>query len=670
MPPRDLRRLLSPQSIAVVGASDQPGNLGGRVIGYLRKFGFPGEVWPVNPRRDTVAGEKCYAAVDHLPAVPDLALIAVGAPLVLDAVRDCIEAGIRNGIVLAGGFAELDAEGARRQAELIALCARSGFNLCGPNTVGIIDAWAPMTASFASHLIDLPQLRKGTISLVSQSGGTAAVVHALAERAGFGLRYLISAGNEAVLSVADYLRALAHDPHTEVIGMYLEGTRDGADFIDALAEVRAAGKAVVILKAGVAEVSARAAAAHTGSLAGEAKVWSALFDEYGVVPVHSLLELLDTALALAHGASLPQPGPVGILGLGDFATGVAENLCRQAGLPVGRVAVVDAAARLAPALAEMRGHGAVLLEASMWQGGDTDAATLAEAMIGFGQSGGAPLFAALPAGFAAHDRLAAAGLPGYAETGRAVSTLRRLSGRTVPYVPQEPAVPHDRQYPWHELAPPEAMSGVVTEYECHRFLARAGLPVAMGELVTTAQQAADAGIRVGFPVAMKAISAEVTHRAAAGLLALGVADAADAGRSFDRIKARADAAGVTLDAVYLQHMEEGEVEIIVSALRDPVFGVVVTCGAGGTATELLDDVVIARAPVTPEAAAAMLERLRYTAVARRLDPGLTLEPMAAFIAAFSQLAASAPWASFALEVNPVKWSADKAVAVDGLLVIG
>jgi hypothetical protein len=211
---------------------------------------------------------------------------------------------------------------------------------------------------------------------------------------------------------------------------------------------------------------------------------------------------------------------------------------------------------------------------------------------------------------------------------------------------------------------------VVSEHECHRILAAAGLPVAKGALATTADAAAAAAHAVGLPVAMKGISPAVTHRAAAGLLALGLDDEPAVRDGFARLSERAAAQNLALEGVYVQHMEPGTAEVIVAAFHDPMFGVMVTCGAGGTATELLDDVVIARAPLGEEAARVLLGRLRMVgALGGQGGQGPDLAPLAGFVSHFSRLAAAAPWRRFALEVNPVKWRRGRAVAVDGLLVI-
>ncbi len=328
----DVSALLAPRSIAVVGASDQPGNLGGVAIRLLQKFGYPGTIWPINPRRAAVHGLACHARVADLPAPVDLAIFATGAESVPALVRECAAAGIRCGIVWAGGFAETGERGRALQDELRAICDETGFALAGPNCIGIINTWMPVTASFASFLTESDALVRGDISMVSQSGGTGTMAQAFAQQAGFGFRYMISSGNEAVLTAADYLHALVEDPQTKVIAAYLEGVTDGARFMAALDEARIASKPVVVLKGGETGTSARAAAAHTGALAGERRVWDAVFREAGVIQVHSLEALLDTVLFLSSADSSKWPDGNGIAAVSFGGGGgvlAADQAARQ-----------------------------------------------------------------------------------------------------------------------------------------------------------------------------------------------------------------------------------------------------------------------------------------------------------------------------------------------------
>ena len=313
----DVSGILEPTSVAVIGASERPGNLGGDTVRRLVKFGFPGPVWPVNRSGAGVAGLPAFPAVGVLPGVPHLAVLAVPAEALLDAVRECAAAGVRYGVAYAGGLGEAGGAGAELQRALVALCRETGFILCGPNCVGVINATLPATPTFSTALLEIDALRPGGISIVAQSGGIATSALSLIQQAGFGCRHMISSGNEAVVGYPDYLHALARDEGTHVIAGYLEGTADNAKLVRALEEARRRRKPVVLIKAGATSASARAAQAHTGALVGEERVVDAVLRELGVIRVYSIEELVDVALLLEGNRNRLPGGPgVGIVTFG------------------------------------------------------------------------------------------------------------------------------------------------------------------------------------------------------------------------------------------------------------------------------------------------------------------------------------------------------------------
>ena len=272
------------------------------------------------------------------------------------------------------------------------------------------------------------------------------------------------------------------------------------------------------------------------------------------------------------------------------------------------------------------------------------------------------------------ETLAKAGVHVFAEPARALEALGHAAGygRTLDRIlsaPSHAARSFTAAFDWNAHVPLPTAGLVITEDACHRILAAAGLAVARARLATSEDDASRAASEVGLPVAMKGIAAAITHRAAAGLLALDVRTDAEVRDAHRCLSARARELGVPLDGVYVQNMAGGRLELLVSAFRDPVFGVMVACGAGGNLAEIIDDVTLERAPFDEARAGAVLARLRIAQRADRVDPQASPQPVAAFLAAFSQLAASAPWRRFVLEVNPIKWQADQVTAVDGLLII-
>ena len=697
----DLSTLLQPRSIAVVGASDQSGNLGGVAVSFLRRFGYPGEIHAVNPRRAEVHGIACVASLAAIGKPVDLAILATGPASIPGLVRECGAAGIRNAVAWAGGFAETGAAGRALQDELVAACREAGVNLVGPNCIGIIDSWQPAIASFASFLIETDRLLRGGISMVSQSGGLATMAQALAQQAGVGFRYMVSAGNEAVLTIADFVAALADDPHTRIIALYLEGVRDGDRFMAALARARDAGKPVVVLKGGDSVASARAAAAHTGALAGEGRVWDAVFRDNAAIRAESLEELLDIVCYLDRTdlSRLPRgPGVAPVTTGGGIGVLTADQ-CARRGLAtpvlseetqlalraiVPPIAAIGNPIDLTPSVYNQAEFLARFGEALDLVAADP---AIESVLVQFGPMGLRGMEVAqelvafarrcpkhvciawplAPRGVVEHLR--AEGIHVFDAYGRAVTVLGRLARHAADRAGAIRVAPRARSFDWGLHAGPAAAGRVISEHECHAILRAAGLPVAEGRLARSADEAAAAWRSIASPVAMKGISQKVTHRAAAGLVALDLRDEAGVRRAFDALVATARDGAIDLDGVYVQQMVAGGAEVIVSALRDPVAGVVVSCGAGGALTELIDDVVIARAPLDADAARAALGRLRLVqAVAKGRTPP-DLDALARFVAEFSQVVACAPWKRFVVEVNPVKWSNRGVTAVDGLVII-
>jgi len=698
----DVSRLLAPRSVAVIGASERAGNVGGDTVARLVKFGFPGPVWPVGRSSATVAGLACYPDLGALPGVPDLVIFGIPADGLLDSIGECIRLGVRNGVAYAGGLGEAGPDGRALQDRIAALCRANDFKLCGPNCVGIINSAVPVTATFATALHDVEALKPGVISVVSQSGGLGTGFLALMYKAGFGLRHLISSGNEAVVSIPDYIHAVAQDEGTRVIAVYLEGATDAPKFARALGEARRRGKPVVVIKSGAGKSSARAALAHTGKLVGEDRVFDAVLQEMGAIRVYSVEEMGDVCMLIAgmRGGRLPEGPGVGIVTFGGGNGVLGADQCERAGLGVPALGPetvaalrpllvptatagnpmdltpstafrADSLARLPAAidvLSVAEGVDAVMMVASSLAVKGTE---IAQIVCDLWDRSAKPVCMAwhdTPRGIA--ERMTGHGVPVFDEVARAARALGRLAAyRALMQRPQRTVGAAPPPFDWAAHLPEGALPLVVSEDRCHHLLRAAGLPVAEGVLAQSAEEAVAAAETMGLPVALKGISPQVTHRAAAGLLAIDLRTADEVRETYERLAERARVAGVVLDGLYVQKMHKGGAELLVSAVRDPDFGPVVSCGAGGGLTELLDDVVIERAPFDHAVAAAMIERLRIRRHARDAEGPLPTGPAAAFVQRVSELAAVAPWPRFVLEVNPIKWSRDRAVAVDGLLII-
>ena len=699
----DVGPILSPRSIAVIGASDQPGNLGGETVRRLLKFGFPGRVSPVGRSAGTVAGLHCFASVAEIETPPDLAIFALPAHALSNAIAECARIGTRHGIAYAGGLGEAGTvEGNELHRALVDTCAATQFVLCGPNCVGVIDATMPAASTFSTALLEIDALKAGGISMVCQSGGIATTAFSMVLNAGFGFRYLVSSGNEAIVDFSDYLNAFANDEHTSIIGGYLEGVADAHRFVRALAKARERGKAVVLIKAGTTGATARAAQAHTGALVGDDRVVDAIFEEMGVMRARSVEELVDLCCMLVGNTHrVPRGRGVGLITFGGGNGVLGADQCAQNGLstPALSEACVqrlrpllvsvataanpldltpttafrdDAMAQLPAALdilIEQPGIDSLLFVVGSMA---AKAPEICGVIQQLAKGSRAPVCVSWPSPpRAVPSTLAASGVYSFVDPARAIRALAQWAahGEALRRPTTRPATP-SMAFDWNAYVTAGDAQVVVPEPDCHRILAAAGLAVAQGTLVHDEDRAAQVAAAMATPVVLKGITPAVTHRAAAGLVIVDRRTGDEVRAAYRTLEARAKTLGLGLDGVLVQQMVPGGTELIVTAFRDAVFGVMVSVGSGGGMTEIIDDVRTARAPVSAQTAASMIDRLRTRSRAKDEQGSLDNIAAARFVARFSELAATAPWERFVFEVNPVSWRRDDAVALDGLLIVG
>jgi acyl-CoA synthetase (NDP forming) len=293
-----LDAILKPRSIAVIGASQDETKVGGRPVELLRRHGFPGAIYPVNPRAAEVQGLRAYPSVAVLPESPDLAIIAVSAEATPDALEACAAKGVRGAVIFSSGFAELGEAGLALQARLRDTARRSGMRVLGPNCLGAVSIAERSIATF-SIVLESSLPPAGPLGIASQSGNLGSYTALLARERGAGISRFLTTGNECDVDIADAIAWLARDEATKVILCVLETCRDAPRLIAALEEARAAGKPVIALKIGASEAGQAAAASHTGALAGSDAVFDAVLRRAGAVRVQGVEQLLDLGHAAA-----------------------------------------------------------------------------------------------------------------------------------------------------------------------------------------------------------------------------------------------------------------------------------------------------------------------------------------------------------------------------------
>lgn len=338
--------MLDPASVAVVGASRREDSLGGRLLPILRQHGFPGDVYPVNPSRAPVGGERSFASVSELPAAPDVALVAVAARAVPGVIEQCAAAGVRHAVVLSSGFGERrDVEGAELQAALDTARRPTGMRVLGPNCEGFLNVAARAALSF-SPTVDLERaLRRlpvpGGVAIVSQSGGLGFALFNDGTERGLRFSHVVSTGNECDVDATEVLELLAGDPATSVVLCFIEGLSDPLRFAEAARRARQAGTAVVLAKVGRSPAAARASLAHTAHDVGDEHAWSEAVDAAACLVASDQEELVDLGMALAR-APRWRSGGVAVLTISGGAGAWAADACFAQGLDVP---LLDAATR-------------------------------------------------------------------------------------------------------------------------------------------------------------------------------------------------------------------------------------------------------------------------------------------------------------------------------------
>ena len=694
-----LDALLAPRSIAIIGASQEPTKIGGRPVDLLRRYGYAGRIYPVNPKASVVQGLQAYASVEDLPEAPDLAIIAVDAEKAPEAVEQCARRGVRSVVVFSSGFAELGEQGRAMQERLRAAARRTGMRVLGPNCLGAVSVAERAIATF-SIVLEHSLPAAGSLGIVSQSGNLGSFTMRLASDRGVGVSRFMTTGNECDIDIADGIAWLARDPATKVILCCMEACRDAGRLIAALIEARDAGKPVIAIKIGTSAAGQAAAASHTGAMAGSDAVFDALLARYGAVRVRSIDELID----LGHAASillpdrLPKGARLGIVtasgGFGVLLADAAQAVGLS--LPELNEATQRTILELVPFASA---HNPVDATAQMSSRPD-----LLQKILSAVVADNSCDAIVLPLPFSLHmprlrsvymealrhirteypdrpvilcvdgppDALAELNAMGYPTVASfdgccaVVASLARLQvAATSPKEASQPAI---------AKVSPLAADAFRHELGAKRVLADAGIPVLAERLVSDADAAARAASEIGFPVVLKIASPDLPHKTEVGGVAIGLRSEAEVRQAhaamLERVAAKAPRAAIV--GVIVAPMAHGLSELILGSRVDPVFGPVVMVGLGGIFAEIVQDTAVQMAPVSETQAMAMLRSLKAFAALngargrRRTD----LEAAARAIAALSRFAVAHADTVSEIDINPLllKAEGEGAVALDALLV--
>jgi len=683
--------LIQPRSVAVIGASSDPGRIGGRPIRWMLQAGFAGRILPVNPGRDQIQGLPAYASIADLPEVPDAAIVAVPAAHVAGALEDLGRRGTRAAIIFSSGFAEMGADGAAAQAGLLAIAQRHGMRLLGPNSLGLFNGRNRFYASFTTTF-ETGWPHDGAISIVSQSGAFGSHIATLARNRGLGAPLCVMTGNEADVSVGEVIGWLASDPATRVIVAYMEGIKHGPTLLAGLAAARAAKKPVILMKVGRSALGSHAAQSHTASIAGDDLVADAVFRDSGAIRAQSAEQLLDFAEVAAHGI-YPARNRLGVMTVSGGAGVLMSDAAEAEGVEMPAMpqatqdrlrAVLPFAAFRNPldCTAHLVNDHSLLntFLGAMMEEGDYDAIVTFFAQIAGTEPFGTALhdtLAALRARWpdrlqvlvavvdaARQRRYAEIGVPVFEDASRAVAAVGAMIRLGAAFAAQDSAPP--------PLPTPASMpNGPLTEAAAKALLADHGIPCAPEQLCPDADAALRAAEGMGYPVVMKIVSPDIAHKTEIGGVLLGLADAGAVRAGFATLidRARAARPEARIEGVLVARQITGGTELIMGIKDDPVFGPVAMVGLGGIFTEVLRDVALRRCPVNPAEAEAMIRSLRGAALltGARGRPPADVPAAARVLSALSVFAAANAGRIAGIDLNPVTVLPEGAFALDALI---
>jgi acyl-CoA synthetase (NDP forming) len=680
--------LFAPRAVALFGASGDPKKNTSRPQRFLRKHGYAGRIFPINPQREEVLGEKAYPSLRAVPEAVDHAFVMVPADAVAEAVAQCCERRVPVVTVYSDGFAEAGPDGRARQDEIVRLARTSGVRLLGPNCIGLVNTGARLALS-VNAVLEMDRIAVGPVAIVSQSGTMTGSLLSRGQARGLGFSKLVSVGNEADLSVGEITDMLVDDPETRVILLFMEAIRDAERLARAARRAFDAGKPIVVYKLGRSDVGVELASSHSGAMTGSDEAAEAFFRANGMLRVELLETLFElpalvadrkpaarhrvAAVTTTGGGAATVADRLGVLGVEVVSPG-PEVVARLAarGIRVSDARVTD----LTLAGTRKEVYGGVLDELLASDHCDLVLAVvgssglfqpeLAVEPIVAARSGAKPLAAFLaPHAETSLELLRMAGVAAFRTPEACADAIRAWRDWTAP---ARVAARDDER-----LARARGLLGGrarLNEHEACGLFAALGVPHADAEVIATPSQR----VRVAFPVAAKILSPDITHKTDAGGVTLGISSAEELQRAAERILRRVRGAqpAARIDGILVQRMEQGLAQAILGYKRDAQVGPVVILGAGGVLAEVYRDFAVRLAPVTTEEALAMIEEVKGLAVIcgyRGLPKG-DIAALAQAVSGFSQLAHLEPHVAEA-EVNPllVKREGEGCIAVDGLLIL-
>lgn len=706
---KELETFFYPSSIAVIGASQNPLKPNGIPLYLLSMFGYSGDIYPVNPKYERVGGLKCYPNINDIEGPVDLAIVGVAAAQVMTVLKDCVHKKVKSVIVFTSGFAEVSEEGRLEQEHMRRLAEENEMRILGPNCLGILNYYNGCMASFFYNQERSDLVHPELLSFITQSGGLGGIIYQMIMQLSIGFNYFVSTGNEADVSFAEILHYLVNRDEVLIVAGYLEGLQgDGRLFIDACQKALEQKKLVTMLKVGKTSSGADAAASHTGALVGADQVYEGVFQQFGVVRADDV-EQMNALVTLYATGRLPTGKNMAVITISGGGGVVVADKCPEYKLEVVKLTeeTQDKLREFFPAFGAVKNPvdltSQLFVDTTLFQralrlvmqdpnidvGGffynlempDPEAVTkiievykeIDKPLVIFtwptGQDyaleakktliqAGVPVIEHIPSGLWAISALA----DWFRKTKTRKSypvfktgTMQELSLAILA---------ENQEYPGKALS----------EWRSKKILSAYGIPVTKEILVQTANEALVAAKEIGFPVAMKIMSADLVHKTDIGGVLLNISNAEQVKRAYADLLSigRSNSPDAKIEGILIQEMIDPGLEVIVGVKNDPIFGIAVALGLGGIHVEILKDVSIRVLPLSEEDAWNMIEELKGSALFKGVRGSLPRDTKALvdILLKVSRMASELEGKFVEIDINPlmVRATGEGAVAVDALII--
>ena len=681
-----VRLLFEPQSIAIVGASSDPAKASGLPLRNVLQSRFSGKIYPVNPRAAEISGVRCYPSVTDLPEAPDVAVLMVDARLSPQVLEECGRKGVKAAVVGSAGFSESGPEGQERQAQLSAIAKQYDIRVCGPNCHGTFNVIKGIPVGY-DHSFSLP-LKPGPVAIASHSGALLGVLGHRAVQANQGLSYLVSNGNEMDLDLCDFVEFFLEDETTKVVAVLMEGLKNGPRFLDLARRSHELKKTIVVLKVGKSERGAITTMAHTARMAGSGEVYEAAFRQFGVISTDTVETFLGTAQLAAH-----QPVPRGGRILVMTSSGAGASLMADKASEYG-LDLADISAQAKARIPERR--SAILTNPFDTAGASRSPGFLSAVCEAFASDTANDCLLMFMGPLAVRQEYARNFAAASEKFGKTAAAIINLSEPEMRDIFQEHHIPvfdaatdacfkmlrgyidHGRflksrslrRQPETRLSEPRA--AVAALLETHPgvsmlphaatvdLLKHYGFQCADYRLASNFDEVGDAARKLGFPVILKGMVANVAHRSDAGLVSRKISNEAELQQEFAALEAKARKTTNGSVTVSVEKYFPHDFEVILGVKYDATFGPVILCGLGGIFTEILKDYALRLAPLTDDDARDMLSSLKAFPI---LNKAALIGSLTGALLQLSDLAMELNGKIAAVDINPIGLQAHSSEAL-------